>query len=105
MVKTSEEPLGPSTTGKLNHRVRRYWDREPCGTGPAITQQIRPRSSRWFEQVDSHRYSIEPHIPAFAEFGRFKGGPRSRDRRRRRSGSFAVGQSRGGMSRRTRCSN
>jgi ubiquinone/menaquinone biosynthesis C-methylase UbiE len=73
MVKTSEEPLGPPTTGKLNHRVRRYWDREPCGTGPAITQQIQPRSSRWFEQVDSHRYSIEPHIPAFAEFGRFKG--------------------------------
>jgi 2-polyprenyl-3-methyl-5-hydroxy-6-metoxy-1,4-benzoquinol methylase len=72
-LKTSEEPLGVPTAGQLNHRVRRYWDREPCGTGPAITQQFEPRSSQWFEQVVAHRYSIEPHIPSFAEFGRFKG--------------------------------
>lgn len=73
MLMRSAEPVGSPTAGKLNHRVRRYWDSEPCGTAPAITQRFEPHTPGWFEQVDSHRYSIEPHIPFFAEFGRYRG--------------------------------
>src|SRR5216683_4436631 len=63
MRMTSEEPVGaPTTSGKLNQRVRRYWDKEPCGTGPAITQQLEPRSSKWFEQIDPPRDANEAQL-------------------------------------------
>src|SRR5512140_2266500 len=53
--------------------VRQYWEREPCGTGPAITASTSPRSRTWFENVERHRYRQEPHIFAAAQFTRFRG--------------------------------
>lgn len=52
--------------------VRRYWDAAPCGGHHASAE---PGTERFFAQVEKARYDLEPFIPAFAEFERW----RSRD--------------------------
>jgi SAM-dependent methyltransferase len=52
--------------------VRRYWDGHPRGTGAGITDGTRPLSAEWFERTESHRYSIEPHIPEFVGFPKYR---------------------------------
>jgi 2-polyprenyl-3-methyl-5-hydroxy-6-metoxy-1,4-benzoquinol methylase len=50
--------------------VRDYWDRRPCnlrhGTAPVGTRE-------YFDQVEARKYRVEPHIPGFAQFERWKG--------------------------------
>ena len=50
--------------------VRSYWDRQPCnirhGLAPVGTKQ-------YFDQVEARKYRIEPHIPHFADFKRWRG--------------------------------
>lgn len=50
--------------------VRDYWNRRPCnlrhGTAPIGTRE-------YFDQVEARKYRIEPHIPAFTEFERWRG--------------------------------
>lgn len=50
--------------------VREYWDRRPCNLrhspAPVGTRQ-------YFDEVEARKYLVEPHIPAFAEFPRWKG--------------------------------
>lgn len=50
--------------------VQAYWDRRPCNirhsTAPAGTTQ-------YFEEVEHRKYFVEPHIPGFAQFERWKG--------------------------------
>lgn len=50
--------------------VRDYWNRRPCNvrhsTAPIGTQE-------YFDQVEARKYMVEPHIPGFAEFDRWKG--------------------------------
>lgn len=50
--------------------VRQYWDRRPCnirhGTAPVGTRE-------YFDQVERRKYFVEPHIPRFAEFDRWRG--------------------------------
>jgi SAM-dependent methyltransferase len=50
--------------------VRDYWNRRPCNirhsTAPVGTQE-------YFDQVEARKYMVEPHIPGFAEFDRWKG--------------------------------
>jgi 2-polyprenyl-3-methyl-5-hydroxy-6-metoxy-1,4-benzoquinol methylase len=51
-------------------RVREYWDRRPCN----IRHSPRPVGSReYFDEVETRKYFIEPHIPRFAEFERWRG--------------------------------
>ena len=51
-------------------RVREFWDRRPCnirhGTAPIGTKE-------YFEQVESRKYLVEPHIPHFTQFETWKG--------------------------------
>lgn len=51
-------------------RVRSYWDQQPCnvrhGTAPLGTKD-------YFDQVEARKYRVEPHIPPFADFSRWKG--------------------------------
>jgi SAM-dependent methyltransferase len=58
---------GPSAT---IDQVRSYWDRQPCnirhGLAPIGTKQ-------YFDQVEARKYLVEPHIPYFAEFEKWKG--------------------------------
>jgi ubiquinone/menaquinone biosynthesis C-methylase UbiE len=50
--------------------VREYWDRRPCN----IRHSTRPVGSReYFDEVEARKYFVEPHIPAFAEFARWRG--------------------------------
>ncbi|HYS09028.1 MAG TPA: class I SAM-dependent methyltransferase [Myxococcales bacterium] len=53
--------------------VREYWEREPCGTSPWIVGEKERQSAEWFDSVEQHRYTQEPHIPEVARFERSKG--------------------------------
>jgi 2-polyprenyl-3-methyl-5-hydroxy-6-metoxy-1,4-benzoquinol methylase len=51
-------------------RVREYWDKRPCN----IRHSPLPVGTReYFDQVEARKYFVEPHIPRFAEFERWKG--------------------------------
>jgi 2-polyprenyl-3-methyl-5-hydroxy-6-metoxy-1,4-benzoquinol methylase len=50
--------------------VRRYWDNRPCN----IRHSTLPVGTReYFDQVEARKYFVEPHIPGFAQFERWKG--------------------------------
>jgi SAM-dependent methyltransferase len=51
-------------------RVSDYWNSRPCN----IRHSSQPVGSReYFDEVEERKYFVEPHIPAFAEFERWKG--------------------------------
>jgi ubiquinone/menaquinone biosynthesis C-methylase UbiE len=51
-------------------RVREFWDRRPCN----IRHSASPVGTRqYFDEVEARKYFVEPHIPGFAEFDRWKG--------------------------------
>jgi 2-polyprenyl-3-methyl-5-hydroxy-6-metoxy-1,4-benzoquinol methylase len=51
-------------------KVREYWNRRPCNirhsAAPVGTKQ-------YFDEVEARKYFVEPHIPGFAEFERWRG--------------------------------
>jgi 2-polyprenyl-3-methyl-5-hydroxy-6-metoxy-1,4-benzoquinol methylase len=50
--------------------VRDYWNRRPCN----IRHSTQPVGSRaYFDEVEARKYFVEPHIPGFAEFERWRG--------------------------------
>lgn len=50
--------------------VRGYWDRRPCN----VRHSPEPVGTRaYFDQVEARKYLVEPHIPAFADFARWRG--------------------------------
>ena len=53
----------------LKRSVQRHWEQEPCGT-----RGVDPAGRRaYFASIEQHRYAVEPHIPAFADFGSARG--------------------------------
>jgi 2-polyprenyl-3-methyl-5-hydroxy-6-metoxy-1,4-benzoquinol methylase len=51
-------------------QVRSYWNRRPCN----IRHSTKPVGSReYFDEVEARKYFVEPHIPGFADFARWKG--------------------------------
>ena len=51
-------------------QVKDYWNRRPCN----IRHSPEPVGTRgYFDQVEARKYLVEPHIPGFAEFPRWKG--------------------------------
>ncbi len=49
--------------------VKEYWDSRPCN----IRHSPAPVGTReYFDQVEARKYFVEPHIPGFAEFPRWK---------------------------------
>ncbi len=51
-------------------QVREYWDSRPCN----IRHSPKPLGTReYFDEVEARKYFVEPHIPAFAQFSRWKG--------------------------------
>lgn len=50
--------------------VRRYWEREPCGSSVATAPLGTPT---YFAQVEAGRDELEPFIPEFADFPGSKG--------------------------------
>ena len=50
--------------------VREYWNRRPCN----IRHSPKPVGSKeYFDEVEARKYFVEPHIPAFAQFDRWRG--------------------------------
>lgn len=50
--------------------VRGYWDRRPCN----IRHSPKPIGTReYFDEVEARKYMVEPHIPRFAQFERWRG--------------------------------
>ena len=50
--------------------VKAYWDARPCN----IRHSAKPVGSReYFDEVEQRKYFVEPHIPGFAQFDRWKG--------------------------------
>src|SRR6266481_4481499 len=50
-------------------QVRRYWDQRPCN----IRHSPKPVGTReYFDEVEARKYFVEPHIPRFAEFERWR---------------------------------
>jgi SAM-dependent methyltransferase len=57
-------------TTSVIDQVRSYWNRRPCN----IRHSTKPVGSReYFDEVEARKYFVEPHIPAFADFARWKG--------------------------------
>jgi 2-polyprenyl-3-methyl-5-hydroxy-6-metoxy-1,4-benzoquinol methylase len=51
-------------------QVQEFWDRRPCN----IRHSPRQVGSReYFDDVEARKYFVEPHIPHFAQFGRWQG--------------------------------
>jgi 2-polyprenyl-3-methyl-5-hydroxy-6-metoxy-1,4-benzoquinol methylase len=51
-------------------QVRQYWDNRPCN----IRHSSRPVGTvEYFTEVEQRKYFVEPHIPGFADFSRWKG--------------------------------
>ena len=50
--------------------VRSYWDRRPCN----LRHSPKPVGTReYFDEVEARKYFVEPHIPRFAQFERWRG--------------------------------
>jgi ubiquinone/menaquinone biosynthesis C-methylase UbiE len=51
-------------------RVGGYWDARPCN----LRHSPRPLgTAEYFAEVEARKYLVEPHIPAFADFARWRG--------------------------------
>jgi ubiquinone/menaquinone biosynthesis C-methylase UbiE len=59
-----------NANAELKERVRQFWQEHPCGTKFADAV---PGSHRFYELVETHRYTKEWHIPAAAGFASTKG--------------------------------
>jgi 2-polyprenyl-3-methyl-5-hydroxy-6-metoxy-1,4-benzoquinol methylase len=50
--------------------VQQYWNERPCN----IRHSPKPVGEReYFDEVEARKYFVEPHIPRFAEFPRWRG--------------------------------
>jgi 2-polyprenyl-3-methyl-5-hydroxy-6-metoxy-1,4-benzoquinol methylase len=50
--------------------VRSYWNARPCNIRHS-TKEVGTRE--YFDEVEARKYLVEPHIPRFAEFERWRG--------------------------------
>lgn len=51
-------------------RVREFWDQRPCN----IRHSPKPLGTReYFDEVEARKYFVEPHIPGFARFEKWRG--------------------------------
>jgi ubiquinone/menaquinone biosynthesis C-methylase UbiE len=50
--------------------VQEYWNRRPCN----LRHSTKPVGTRgYFDDVEERKYFVEPHIPGFADFPKWKG--------------------------------
>ena len=50
--------------------VREFWDRRPCNIRHS---DKKINTKEYFDEVEKKKYFVEPHIPKFAEFNKYKG--------------------------------
>lgn len=51
-------------------KVRDYWNARPCNIHHSIAEI---GTEEYFKQVEARKYFVEPHIPLFAEFEKWRG--------------------------------
>jgi len=56
----------------VHKEVRDYWDKKPCNSGWEFPG-IKFGTKEYFDKVREKKFIVEPHIPPFAEFERWKG--------------------------------
>ena len=62
--------MSSSSTQSAIEDVRAYWDRRPCN----IRHSRQPIGTEaYFNEVEDRKYFVEPHIPGFADFPRWRG--------------------------------
>ncbi len=67
---TTEVGQGEAREGGLIERVRDFWNRRPCN----VRHSPRPVGTReYFDEVEARKYRVEPHLPGFAQFERWRG--------------------------------
>jgi len=50
--------------------VQEYWNSRPCN----YRHSVAPVGTKeYFDDVEARKYKVEPHIPAFADFAKYKG--------------------------------
>lgn len=54
----------------LKEQVKDYWEQEPCGSGVATKPKC---TKEYFDEIEEHRYRLEPFIHRFAQFTRHRG--------------------------------
>ena len=54
----------------LKGEVKNYWEQEPCGSGVAQSLKY---TKEYFDEIEEHRYRVEPFIHRFAQFTRYRG--------------------------------
>lgn len=59
-----------SKTSNLKTEVKNYWNNRPCNINHSKKSFL---SKEYFDEVESKKYFVEPHIPKFAEFDKWKG--------------------------------
>jgi len=67
--------LNPDCTSNLDTApdigaVKEYWNRRPCNIRHS-RKEVGTRE--YFDEVEARKYFVEPHIPEFAEFAKWKG--------------------------------
>jgi SAM-dependent methyltransferase len=51
-------------------KIKQYWDSRPCN----IKHSPKPIGTKeYFDEVEQRKYFVEPHIPGFAQFERWRG--------------------------------
>jgi len=50
--------------------IKEFWDKRPCNIKHSNKELC---TKQYFDEVEKRKYFIEPHIPKFAEFGKWKG--------------------------------
>ena len=67
---TDSMRIWTSLGGRSIHEVMDYWNSRPCN----IRHSPKPVGTReYFDEVEWRKYFVEPHIPGFAQFERWKG--------------------------------
>ena len=51
-------------------QVANYWNARPCNI---FHSPAKIGTKRYFDEIEKRKYLVEPHIPQFAEFGKWKG--------------------------------
>ncbi len=70
MRRESDLPGDAALSTEAIQKVREYWDGRPCN----IRHSTKATGTReYFDEVEARKYFVEPHIPEFAQFARWKG--------------------------------
>lgn len=59
-----------SDSNTLKNELHNYWNAESCGTYAATSEKY---SISYYNEIEAHRYNVEPEIKTFAEFEKYKG--------------------------------